>query len=433
MKTLFSGIFPYSSVAAEHLNYFSYTPLFQYITSLIGQDPEAWLFAARLINTLALVGVGLLLAKINCDWKEGKATAWDFALPFLLWFSWFSVSNWMAMGRVDGLALFLQVLGLFFYLKMTEKSSIKILSLMCFILAFFTKQSAVWIPFTLMLWEAVRFQKKELGRWTIYFAGIFGGLLVLYYFSGGFVWDHLIKSNQNQFKLSNLIEMLTSNIEFHLGILLVAICGLIKLDLKKTDGLLLMLLASSLIWVVGAGREGSSSNFLLELSVVLTLLVARGETYLNKSLLKSSIAAAIVLITCWPNMKVRSYFIKDPGPNIFWANYTNQAKEETDVVLKYLREAKGPIWSENPALPMFAGKDIEFWPFEIGQSIARGEYSEDLLLQQLKSKSIAMIVRESAVHVVPVQRLSNNVLDLIETQYHIIYQNEFYVVYGPNP
>ncbi|WP_413585660.1 hypothetical protein [Bdellovibrio sp. HCB274] len=432
IKTLFDGLSPYSQSAADSFNYFSYTPLFPFLASLLGHDPESWLFAARIINTLSLVGVGLLIAKMYYDWQGRDATTWDFALPFILWFSWFPVSNWMGVGRIDGLALLFQVLGLYFYLKPVEKSSSKMLGILCFVLAFYTKQSAVWIPLSLMLWEATRLNRKDLGGWSLYFAAIVGGLFVLNQFSGGFLWSHLFESNRNEFRIDNLLIALKDNGTFHLGILLVAASGLVKLNLKSSDGLMALLAVTSLIWVVGAGREGSSSNFLLEFSIVVTWFAARGARKLNQSKTISWVATLVVVATCWHNVVVRSYFIKDPGPELFWSNFNSLAKDSTEKVLELVRNSDGPVWSENPSLSLYAGKEIIFWPFEFGQAIARKSMNEDELLKQLADKKVSLVIRESATRIAPVQRLSDKMLQLIGSNYKIIYYDDFYVVYAPN-
>ncbi|WP_413576222.1 hypothetical protein ACLVWU_17710 [Bdellovibrio sp. HCB290] len=433
IKVLFDGMNPYTQSAADAFTYFSYTPLFPYLASLFESGPESWLFAARLINTMSLVGVGLIIAKTFYDWQGSKATTWDFALPFLLWFSWFPVSNWLGMGRVDGLALLLQVLGLYLYVKPSKKSVLRLLGIFCFILAFYTKQSAVWIPLSLMLWEAIRFHKKDLGSWAMYLIVIAGGLLILNQVTGGHLWVHLFESNRNEFRIENLLVALKDNGIFHLGILLVAFCGLFKLDLKSSDGLMLLLAVVSLIWVIGAGREGSSSNFLLEFSVVVTWFATRGSRLLNQNKILSWSAAIIVVVTCWHNMEVRSYFIKDPGPELYWSNFNSLAKDSTQNVLEIVKKSDGQVWSENPSLLMFAGKDIIFWPFEFGQAIARKSMNENVLLDQLADKRISLVIKESATRVAPVQRLSDKMLNLLSSNYRVIYSDDFYVVYGPNP
>ncbi|MBO9668366.1 MAG: hypothetical protein J7501_16325, partial [Bdellovibrio sp.] len=153
IRVLFRGIFPYNAHLVEQHNFFSYTPFFQYLVSLSASTPQAWLFNARLLNSLSLFGVGVLISLLYFQWKNEERKPIHFVLPLLLWLSWYPVFNWMALGRLDGLALLMQVLGLYFYLRPTLQNLFKILAMIAFVFAFFTKQSAVWIPASLIIYN----------------------------------------------------------------------------------------------------------------------------------------------------------------------------------------------------------------------------------------------------------------------------------------
>ncbi|QDK47112.1 hypothetical protein DOM22_19055 [Bdellovibrio sp. ZAP7] len=429
VKILFDGFFPYRASAFDSANYFSYTPLFQSVVSILGSDPIMWLREARILNTVSLLLTGVLISKFYVDGKSEKATAIDWALPFLLWISWYPVFNWTGMGRLDGVALFFQMMGLFLYLREKNQGSSRFMAMICFFLAIFTKQSALWVPCSLFLYDLInrKFEKS----WVVFAVGLITGFMSLNYFSENTLFGHLFSSNNNSYHLSNLLISLKENGLFHLGILLVTAFGVSKLQIRGRDQLVIILGLLSLIYVWGMGREGSGSNFLLEFCVVLTWLTMRGIEALSKSWKWSAVAAILIVATCWQNMRYRTYFLKDPGVPTFVTAWSEEVKQSTEIVIERIKSADGPVWSDNPALLLFAGKDIEFFPFEYKQAVARGKLDEFFFVKDIEDKKVAMIVMERNKYLPTVQRFSDNILKAIETAYRPSYQNDYYLVIVP--
>ncbi|WP_413292291.1 hypothetical protein ACLSU7_12890 [Bdellovibrio sp. HCB185ZH] len=429
VKILFDGFFPYRATAFDSANYFSYTPFFQSIISLFGSEPIIWLREARILNTIALLLTGALISKFYVDGKSEKASAIDWALPFLLWISWYPVFNWTGMGRLDGLALFFQMAGLILYLRKNNQSSSRFIAMICFLMAVFTKQTALWVPCSLFLYDVIhrKFEKS----WIVFVVGLVSGFMSLNYFSENTLWGHLFSSNNNNYDFTSLLIALKENGLFHLGILAVTAFGASKLQLRPRDVLIIILGFFSLIYVWGMGREGSGSNFLLEFCVVLTLLTMRGIEALNKSWVWSFAAAVLIVATCWQNMRYRTYFLNDPGIPVFVTAWSEEVKQSTEIVIERIKNADGPVWSDNPALLLFAGKDIEFFPFEYKQAVSRGKLDEFFFIKDIEEKKVAMIVMERNKYLPTVQRFSDNILKAIENSYRPSYQNDYYLLIVP--
>ncbi|QLY25302.1 hypothetical protein [Bdellovibrio sp. KM01] len=427
VKILVEGRYPYSKAAADVANYFSYTPIFQSLIGVISTDPIVWLKEARLINTASILLVGALISKIYVDSHRGTAKFTDWALPFLLWFSWYPVFNWTAMGRLDGLALLFQMSGLYYYLQNSSKA--KFQAMICFLLAIFTKQTALWVPCALF---AIDLKNKRMDRsWLSLVVGVVVGFLCLDYFSEHTLWAHLFGSNNNRYEWVFLWDAIKANGVFHLGILVIALVGVWKLKSEGFDLLIIFLGLFALPYVFGMGREGSGSNFLLELCVVLTFLTLRGIAILNKSVLVSFVAGIIVILTCWQNFKYRTYFLNDPGAPVFVTAWSDEVKDATETVIEKIKNTDGPIWAENPSLLIFAGKDVTFFPFEFKQAIARGKLDEFLLVREVEWKNISLIVLDRNPYIPPVSRISEGVLQAIGANYKPIYQNDYFLLTSP--
>jgi hypothetical protein len=429
VKVLFDGAFPYRASAFDSANYFSYTPLFQSLVSLMGSDPVSWLREARILNTISLFLVGAVISKIYVDWKGTAAKAIDWALPFLIWISWYPVFNWTGMGRLDGVALLLQMMGMHFYLHEKNQVRFRFVAMICFLLAVFTKQTAFWIPCSLFLYDLInrKFEKS----WITFFVGLVVGFLSLNHFSENTLWGHLFSSNNNNYDIFNMLNSLKYNGIFHLGVLLVAAVGIAKLQWRGRDQLFIVLGLLSLVYVWGMGREGSGSNFLLEFCAVLTWLTMRGLETLNKSWKISTVAAVLIILTCWQNMRFRTYFLHDPGAPTFVTAWSEDVKQSTEIVIDRIKNTEGPVWSDNPALLLFAGRDIEFFPFEYKQAAARGKLDEFFYIRDLEEKKVSLIVLERNKYLPAIPRFSEKILRAIETTYRPSFQNDYYLLIVP--
>ena len=429
VKTLFEGNFPYNKHLLEIHNYFSYTPVFQYLTSWLGSSPEQWLFSARVLNSLSLFAVGVLISVIFYQEKGEKKKPIHFILTLLLWLSWYPVFNWMALARLDGLALFFQVLALYFYLRPTHKNIYQILMVVSLILAFFTKQSAIWVATALMINDI--YNRKLNLNWLLYIIGIGAGVVWLNSKSDGTLWTHLVGSNQNVFSFNLLINNLRANVVFHLGLLIMALCGFYKMKLNRQNILTITLLIMAIPYVIGIGREGSNVNFLLEVCIPLTWLVMLGSENLDKSIAGMALGIGLVFFPTSDNLQYRWSFLK-PKNEQKWSNYSPEAQKSIQSLVALIRSEPGEVWSEDISLPIFADKEPVFFPFEYMQGISRGSIDETYFLEKIVNKKVGLIIAENRIHRSFAKRFTDKMGAAIMANYRVQSQDEYFVVYVPN-
>jgi hypothetical protein len=429
VKTLFDGDFPYNKHLVEIHNYFSYTPFFQYLTSWMGASPEQWLHSARMLNSLSLFAVGILISAIFYQAKGDEKKPIHLVLPMLVWLSWYPVFNWMGLARLDGLALFFQVFGLYFYLRPSGKSVYQVLAMVSLILAFFSKQSAIWMATALIVNDL--YNKKLNLYWLIYIVGICTGVAWLNFKSEGTLWTHLVGSNQNVFSFNLLVENLRANVVFHAGLLLIALCGFYKMQFNRQNILTVTLLIMSIPYVIGIGREGSNVNFLLEISVPLTWLLILGVEKLDKAIAGSVLGVGLITFTMFDNFQFRWNFIKPKAPQA-WSNYSPDAARSIQNLILLIRNNSGEIWSEDISLPIFAGKTPVYFPFEYMQGISRGVIDESVFLEKIKGKKVDFIIVENRAFRPFAKRFTDKMAEAINANYRVQSQDDFFYVYSPN-
>ncbi len=428
VKLLFEGSFPYTKHLTDIHNYFSYTPLFQYIVSRIGTEPIQWLTSARVLNSLCLIAVGFLISLIFYQEKGEHKKSVHLFLTWLVWLSWYPVFNWMGLARLDGLALFFQALGLYFYLRPRHRNFYQVLAMLSLVFAFFSKQSAIWIAVGLVANDL--YYKKLNPFWIIYVVGVGTGVAWLNSKSEGTLWMHLVGSNQNVFHLDLLLENLRANAVFHLGLLLIALFGFYKMERTPQNVRMVFLLITSIPYVIGIGREGSNVNFLLELCIPLTWLLMLGAEKLDRSIAGAVVGVALVF-SMSDNLQFRLNFLKSKSEQ-GWSNYSPAAAESIRKLVQIIRDQSGEVWSEDISLPIFAGKEPTFFPFEYMQGISRGTIDEGGFLQKIQNKQISLIIVENRAFRPYAKRFTDKMGATIMANYHVQTTDDYFYVYLPN-
>jgi len=135
------GLPVYTKPSIEYVPYI-YTPLYFYICALVAEITGLGFFPARLVSTLAALGIGVVIYlwihKKNGDWEAGIIGAGLFFATYRLSGRWFDNS------RVDSLFLFLTLLSLYIYTHYRNHRPALLAALIA-TAAFFTKQTALFM------------------------------------------------------------------------------------------------------------------------------------------------------------------------------------------------------------------------------------------------------------------------------------------------
>ena len=114
----------------------------------------------RLLSLLAALTIGLMIFLIIKT--ENSSTYWALIGALLFFASPLYVSYYLLMVRIDGLALAFSLIGLFFIRRGLESNKALAIAGFCFLLAVYTKQTAVLAAIAGWLWLLVNNSKRAL-------------------------------------------------------------------------------------------------------------------------------------------------------------------------------------------------------------------------------------------------------------------------------
>lgn len=431
-KLLFEGVWPYNRDLLSQAIYFSYSPLMQWLLSILADTPVEWLIGARSISAFSFLLSGWVISILIRREFPQSSRAQSFLLPFLVWLSWYPIYVWAGLARLDGLALLLQLLGLYFYLS--AKGPSKIFCSVLWLMALLVKQTAFWIPLSLIIYEILKYKKlKDVRVWASYFLVLSVGVIALYIKSDGTLFQHLIRANSGDYSGAVFLRVFSSFVQFNAGLIVLAVCGLwLVKDLKKSAMLVSVLLLTSFFFTLGLGKEGSNVNFLIEFCVVLTFLVVLALNQRNTSGLLGVVVLVLFMALSLQSLRFQLSLMGSPDALTHAdVEYSSKHRLANAEVVERLKAVQGDVWSENYSLNLFANKEVTFFPFEFQQAIKRGDLRESTLVDRVRTKELSAIVIKK--HLGPeTSAISSTLRSAIEQEYRVTFQNDDYLYFEPN-
>lgn len=156
-----------------------YPPLYMYAGALVALLTGPTYLALRLVSLLStVVTVALLVAWLRWetrDWLPAVLAAGFYAAVYRLNGTWYDV------GRVDAFYLMWVLLGLM-VLRRTRTARGGIFAALCFLAAFWTKQTALTLVLPILLYaagQAIARDRREMGVFVVVFLALLGASLLL--------------------------------------------------------------------------------------------------------------------------------------------------------------------------------------------------------------------------------------------------------------
>ena len=195
---------------------FHYTPLYHVLSRLAGSIVGDRLVAGRLISFLSALAIGVILGRLVFRCLPARIPAplrlAGAATGGLICYS-LETMQWMRFMRVDGLALALSFLGLYWFIVGLRRPVLEYAAFFCFFLAIFTKQTMLAAPAACSLAAMVANPKRSLRLILLLASCGLVTLAVLMYATDGRVVQHwILYNNRNPFSLSRLYKLLRYNI-----------------------------------------------------------------------------------------------------------------------------------------------------------------------------------------------------------------------------
>jgi hypothetical protein len=351
----------------------------------------------RLLSFLATVGLLAVLFPLLRRLAGDKWIALALTLLFLV--PWF-VSTWAALGRVDMLALLLSTSGLAVVERhgMTRRAWA---ALPLFWLAFFTKQTALTVPLAVFLDRLLardRGLPRALAAWAIPLGLLFGALVLG---THGEAWRHLVPYTAAAGYEWGRMAGSYAHLAVVAGpLLLVVVVALVVAPGATLAGagrlfvihLLLKLLAFATI-----AKEGAAQNYFIEpwlaallaAAVALRALTARfpGFASWRPAVL---LAAVVTAHLAYPSL--------DRLPRAL--HHPERAREFVRLT-RLVREARGPVLSENLSVLVVNRRPVLVEPFGVLLLVKKGLLRPDLIVRDCEAGKFALVVTEDRLTEIP--------------------------------
>lgn len=398
--------------------------------------PAFWY--GRLISSLSVIGSSILVILMAYSYSKD----WKIALiPGLLLINIPYVVSWSTLARIDHLALFFALLGLFFILKAGKSgnnfSSSFILGSIFLVAAIYTRQSyALAAPLAGFLYLTYINWKKGL-----ILAGVVGGLSLILFFlinlvtRGGFYFN-IVTANINPFGFERMTDNFRNFFSHIPVIFILASLGMV-LTFNQIDSwpLVIGFTLGGFFSALTIGKIGSNVNYFLELAAGMCLLIGCGLTILkrnaNKGLPFILICTSLILLS-WQGISMLNIVQDESRAGMDDRKQAYEDFERMEDMVKGNLE-KPILADEYMGMVVIAGQSLHLQPFEITQLVNAGIFDQNILIEEIEAEDFSLILLQESSwwEYVLQERWTPEMLDAIRSHYRLAAQFEYTNVYQP--
>jgi hypothetical protein len=375
-----------------------YPPVYHAVTWLAARVTGNIQVAGRLVCIFSALGMslvfGLLVFQASPRRIPARIRASGAALAALLCFRLDSLSSYMPGIGVDPSAVFLSFLGVWLFVRFAPRAGWTHVAFTIFVLAVFTKETAVAAPMACLIASALIDAKKAIRLLAFYLTLALVILAYLSWQTRGEILRHLFVYNAQQpFSITHLILGMQENLVRMLPLVALAClaflpfvhhvlfakrhefvlwlrAGVRSSPYRRALFVLGLELVTALLISVSYGKVGGGYHYFLEWNLaccpLVGLLMVRAIDSWRPSSRYTLGGAALFLLlflaalTGFPESLYRldSVFRLTPGVRrIQDAQYSSAA-----AALKIVEETPGPVLCQNMVLVMKAHKEIPIEP-----------------------------------------------------------------------
>jgi hypothetical protein len=416
----------------------NYPPIYVLLLSIFEKAFGPGFWYGRLISVLSAWGSATLIVLITYSHSKNMLMA---LITGLLFINLPYVVGWSTLARIDHLALFFALLGLFFIIKRPTSEKILdhtlILGALFLIFAIYTRQSyALAAPLGGFLYLLHKNWKRALAL-----TGLVAGGVLLIFFSinvltdGGFFFN-IVTANVNPFDLARVVHNFRNFFASTPTLFILAALGLI-LIFNRIDGwpLLTGFALGAFLSAITIGKIGSNINYFLEFSASLCLLVGFGLIVLYqhaRKLLPLILLCTSLIFLSWQVIEViREVQLETKNA----LRDRIQAQDDLLTMEKLVRNhLDEPILADEfMGMLTINDKSLYLQPFEITQLALAGLFNQKILIEQIEQEEFSLILLQEGswwVNVVQ-ERWTPEMLEAIHGNYRITAKLENTNVYRP--
>ena len=393
---------------------FHYPPLYHAVTAIgagaLGTDQLATGRAISLVSTVAAAVASALLTSLllqnRANRTDRRLCGW---IAGLLVFTYFPVTNWAMLMRVDMLAVALSLFGLVAAFKSLERPRFIDLASLLFVAAVYTKQTALAAP-------AATFAVLIILRPKLAIRGIASclvlgtaTLLTLGWLTDGGFYRHLFLYNLNRADVSRLwwiavVAMAQALYVVLAGLVLVRRLAELRskyaghanaraaLAANAADIPLLIAiayLATSTVMLLLVLKSGSSVNYFLEWFFALGPFAAMAQDEVKKGTPdkpeRQGIPAAWLALGLTIGALMAPLPRSDYGPDTPYARGLAQLS-------KVIAAADKPVISDDMVLLIRGGKDVPWEPAIFAELASTGRWDERPFVRRIRNGELAFFI-----------------------------------------
>lgn len=432
---------------------FPYTPLFLFVSRVVGVLFEDPLVAGRSLSLACTIGIAVVVA-LSVFWcvptrfpRIWRLSGAAFGAALMLCMQ--SVAGWGALMRVDMLALFFMFAGLAVYIVLGKREQWQFVSVFLFVLALFTKQTMLSAPLACAIFGLATNPRATI---RVYGCAIILGLSALFFCNsvthGGF-WRNIIDYNLNPFSWKSAFGQVYSHLQANVASVAVAVAALFSiwnmrairrfgwkgfLQVKSDRIYDRAVLICGLNWLLAGilmlsiGKNGSSYNFFLAFDISTAflcgfLLFRLLATWSAKNQYHNT--ASLILVLLFSLMLLPARRVVDGLMDRFDA----RVDKETQL-MRLMRATPGPVMSENLLALIRASKEVHIEPATVSFLAQVGRWDERPYLQLLNQQFFQMIVTKNLRRN---NRYTPAMISSIDRAYSLDQTIGEYLIYRPRP
>jgi hypothetical protein len=425
----------------------TYPPLYMFVTSWTIRDSIPSFSQGRILGWVCALGIAVVIALLIAI-RTHHITAG--AIAALLYVCTWEVYQWIAYYRVDFPAIYISLVGLAFIALAPRYAPARVLSLLCFTVALFTKQTVIAAPIAACLALLVRDWRMGL-RYTALLAVMIAiPFAVLTAATRGQYATHTIFYNMNTYHPSDLRNWLRHVWFMHHWMLIatgIAMFGAaVVTALRRSETLgdataeqsagrgFWRDFAADPIYLYGffaclsffaIAKAGTAENYLLEPIIGIVLMLGYSIGRLSSAITWRAPGFLVALLTVIAS--VTAIFIHvstvvspeamqirfNPGRNPRGVDF-RAAGEVTGIV----RNEMKPTWTELAIFNLSANRDPVLQPFIMSELARQGRWDQKPFLEDLKNQKFGLIVTQLDVEAAgPNEVYTNEMIDTMRNYY----------------
>ncbi|HLZ27869.1 MAG TPA: hypothetical protein VKV73_11170 [Chloroflexota bacterium] len=400
------GQLPYTSNAEFPYYSSNYPPLWSYLVSI----PMAWsgpgLAPARLVSTISAIAAAGVLG-IAAQRLSGRALAGALAAGFFLASPY--VFHTTPLARVNSFALLAAVVGLTLLERPTRRRVL--LGSLALVAALFTKPTALDAVVAGVL--SVLIRQPRLGLLS---AGLIGGvglagLGTLIALTHGTFWLNVVAGNANPFDLGQLEAYLTNFSMLHCVLLALAAAECIWMLRRRYWSPWALYALTASLATLSVAKWGAGESYFLgaiaSISVLSAVWVARFLDSAPAVSLRWGLGIALFIQAVLLSHAALSDvlpWLPDRGPQGAYLGRAPTAEDNQAglVLAAQIRQAAGPVLSEDPSFAVAAGRPLLANATHLRNLYLSGLWDPAPMVNDLQTHRYAMVILDAELYPEPV-------------------------------